>query len=189
MSASLGDTRSRSVATLADRLPAVISGAGLAGITAGTALIEGWLPVGVALGTAIVWWRTTTPLALAAVTIGLTAAIPRVTPAIQSGVSVTALANLGVAVVLIAVGMGLLTIGSWLASGTTPPLAGGWTLLPLGVGWLCVGGAAVAGVALWVVLAVCGGLTLFSANAITQLTDHQLMTAGDEADRRDYRDQ
>lgn len=182
MSTPIPDIQLPEVTLPATRVQIAVSAVGLGSITVGTWLIGGWLSVSIALGTIIVWWRTTTPLALAALTIGLTAVLPATTPPIQFGVSVSALAAHGIAVVVLVSGMGILTIGSWLRIGTTPPLAGGWMLLPLGVGWLCVGGAAAGGGALWIVLALCGGLTMLGANAITQLTEYRLTaTAGETA--------
>jgi hypothetical protein len=181
VSATSDDARSREEAPFTDRFPAVVGGVGLASLTAGAVLIEGWLPVGIVLVTALVWWRTTTPLALTVLTIGLTVIIPPVFPAIQFGGSMAMISTLDVPLILFASGMGLLTIGSWVASGTVPLLAGGWMLLPLGVGWLFVGAAVAAALPLWLVVVSCGGLTLLGANAITQLTDYRLTTTEETA--------
>lgn len=176
-------TQANELPTFTNRLQTVISGAGLISIVAGGLLIEGWLPVAITVGTVLVWWRTSTPLALITLTVGLTVAVPSVVPPAQFGASMMTVSSIGISIVILASGIGLLTIGSWLTLETTPPLAGGWMLLPLAVGWLCVGGAAVAGVALWVVLAVCGGLTLLGANAITQFTEYRLTTGSETATR------
>ena len=188
MSATPDDARSRKEVPFTDRFPAVVGGAGIASLTAGAVLIEGWLPVGIVLMTALVWWRTTTPLALTVLTIGLTLVIPPIFPAIQFGGSIATISTLGVPLVAFAGGMGLLTIGSWVASGTVPPLAGGWMLLPLSVGWLFIGVVAAADVPLWLVVVSCGGLTVLGANAITQLTEYRLTTT-EETVALDHRDQ
>ena len=180
MSTPLRDTRSRTTTQFADYLPTFVSSAGLASLTVGAMLVEGWFPVGVVLVTALLWWRTTTPLALTGLTIGLAIVLPPALPIIQFGGSMGTLSSFGVPIVAFAGGMGLLTVGDWLASRTIPPLAGGWMLVPLGVGWLCVSAAVVADISLWLVVASCGGLTILSANAITQLTDYRLTTT-DEA--------
>ena len=181
MSATPHDGRSRDEDPFTNRLPAVVGSVGLASLTVGAVLIDGWLPVSIALVTALMWWRTTTPLALTVLTIGLTAVIPPIFPAIQFGGSMAVISALGVPLVAFAGGMGLLTIGSWVASGTVPPLAGGWMLLPLGVGWLFVGAAVAAALPLWLVVVSCGGLTVLGANAITQLTDYRLRITEDTA--------
>lgn len=188
MSATSHDDRSYEEALFIDRFPALVGGAGLASLTIGALLIEGWLPVGLVLVTALVWWRTTTPLALTVLTIGLTVVISPILPVIQFGGSMATILTLGVPLVAFAGGMGLLTIGSWLASGTVPPLAGGWMLLPLAAGWLFVGAAVAATLPLWLVVVSCGGLTIFGANAITQLTDYRL-TNTEETAGTGHRDQ
>lgn len=152
----------------------IIEGSGLVTIVIGTAILDGQFSILIALTTAVVWWRLSTPLALATLTVGLVAVVPPVAPLVQFGTTISAVTILGVPGIAIAAGTALLTIGSWLAAGTEPPLADGWTLLPLAVGWLCVGGAVLADAPLWLVLAVCGGLTLLGANAITQVTDRRL---------------
>lgn len=181
MSATPDHARSRNEAPFTDRFPAVVGGAGLASLTVGAVLIEGWLPVGIVLVAALAWWRTSTPLALTVLTIGLTVVISPLFPAIQFGGSMAIISTLGVPLVAFAGGMGLLTIGSWVASGTVPPLAGGWMLLPLGVGWLFIGAAVAAALPLWLVVVSCGGLTVLGANAITQLTDYRLTTTKETA--------
>jgi len=150
---------------------------GLASIAVGGALLDGPLPLVVALVTAVVWWRLSTPIAITTLTVGLVAVVPPVAPLVQFGTTVGTVVALGVPVAAFGAGTALLTVGSWLAAGTEPPLAGGWTLLPLAGGWLCIAGAVLADTPLWIILAVCGGLTLLGANAITQLTDHRLSTA------------
>lgn len=156
-----------------DRRSQFIGGSGLVSIAVGTAMLDGWLPVVVALATAAVWWRVSTPLALTTLTVGLVAVVPPTAPLVQFGTTIGALLSLGTPLAALAVGTALLTIGSWLSAGTTPTLASGWTLLPLGIGWLCVAGAVLADTPLWVILVVSGGLTLLAANAISQLTDHR----------------
>ena len=165
--------REAAVSVRRDRRSQLIGGGGLVSITVGTAMLDGWLPLVVALATAVVWWRASTPLALTTLTVGLVAVVPPIAPLVQFGTTIGTLLSLGTPLAALAIGTALLTIGSWLSAGTTPTLAGGWTLLPLGVGWLCVAGAVLADTPLWVVLAAAGGLTLLGANAVSQLTDHR----------------
>lgn len=171
------DAADSTVPARRDRRAQAVGVGGLASIAVGAALLDGPLPLVVALVTAVVWWRLSTPLAITTLTVGLVAVVPPVAPLVQFGATVGALGAVGVPVVAFGAGTALLTVGSWLAAGTEPPLVGGWTLLPLAVGWLCIAGAVLADTPLWIVLAVCGGLTLLGANAITQLTNHRLSTA------------
>lgn len=158
------------------RLPKLLCVIGLGGIAVGAVLFSGLAPVMVAGATAIIWWRASTPVAIAALTLGLAGSVSPLTAPVQFGTSVGVLTTVGVPIIVLAVGMSLLMVGSWLASGTEPLLAGGWTLLPLAVGWLCLGVSVVLDTALWLVLAACGTLTLIGANAISQITAYRLTT-------------
>jgi len=181
VSVSVGKTRSRIRDLLSENLPRLLSSAGLLSIMTGAILIDGWLPLSVAVVVAILWWRTTTPIAITALSVGLVTVVPPITPAVQFGTTMATLSNFGAPIVLIAGGMALLVIESWLTLGTARPLEGGWILLPMGIGGLCIVGAVWADAALWLLLAVCGGLTILGANAISQITVYRLPTTDTEA--------
>jgi hypothetical protein len=152
----------------------------------GAGLIDGWLPLSVAVVVAILWWRTTTPIAITALSVGLVAVVPPITPAVQFGTTMATLSNFGAPIVLIAGGMSLLIIESWLTPRTARPLESGWILLPMGVGGLCIVGAVWADASLWLLLAVCGGLTILGANAVSQITAYRLPTADTETTTTDW---
>jgi len=189
VSVSVSKPRSRIRDLLSENLSLLLSGVGLLSIMTGAALIDGWLPLSVAVVVAILWWRTTTPIAITALSVGLVAVVPPITPAVQFGTTMATLSNFGVSIVLIASGMALLVIESWLTPGTARPLLGGWILLPMGVGGLCVVGAVWADATLWLLIAVCGGLTILGANAISQITAHQLPTTDNETTTTDQANQ
>lgn len=174
MSIRITDAQKRAQTVFTQYRSSLIDVSGLIAIFIGAGLLDGWLPLVVGMVTAVVWWYTTTPLALAVLSSGLVAAIEPITPVVQSGASMGSLATLDTPIVFIAIGVGLLTVGSWPTLRPVLSMANLWTLLPLSVGWIVILTGVVADIPLWLVLAICGGLTVLAANAITQLTEYRL---------------